>query len=65
MNPAGFLVWVTDHAVRPMAQWWSQNFVGPDNPYQGRILKSYPVQDEHAGRPIDELAKLYPCPEAT
>lgn len=64
MNPAGFLVYVTDFSMRPSPQWWAELFYGADNQWRPRVLKSAPVAAEHVGKSLNELARLYPLEAA-
>lgn len=61
MNP-GHLVWMRDFAERVTPQWWAELFYGTDNQYRARIVATYPVAIEHAGKPLADLAALYPAP---
>lgn len=65
MNPSGFLVYVTDFAMRPSPQWWAELFYGTDNQWRSRVVKSAHVAAEHVGKSLDELARLYPLEAIT
>lgn len=60
MNPAGFLVWVTNFACQAKPQWWADLFYGTDKQWLPKVVKTSPVAAEHVGKTIDELARLYP-----
>jgi hypothetical protein len=62
MNP-GHLVWIRDFAARPCAEWWAELFYGTDNQYRDRMVAAFAA--EHAGKPLTELAALYPAPAAS
>lgn len=60
MKGAGFLVWVTDFAGRPWPQWWADLFYGTDNQFKARVITSHAVAEADAGKPLADLAALYP-----
>lgn len=61
-----FFVWVKNFAGRPMPQKWAERSLAVDTKAEVRRIvgERIPIPDEHLGKPLDELAEIYPAPAA-